>query len=376
MRSRFLPLFVVLLSFITACSNKQNKFSVVGKIDNMPVQSVFLEELGINDIIIIDSAKTDKNGKFELEGTAPEPGLYRLRFEQSQFILLSVDKGNLKVTGNWNDLEAYTVSGSQPSEILRRFMIQIREHVRDFNTISTVIDTFAARGNDSMVKVATEDRRNMNMEFTRYIEQFADTTKYLPNALFAVQMLNPAVEGEYLKIFVQNATGRFPNSKLAKDFTAKVSKMLASINQPQQVAGIQVGQSAPEISLPATDGKEVKLSSFKGKYVLVDFWASWCGPCRGENPNVVAAYSKFRDKNFTVLGVSLDSDKDKWQDAIAKDKLTWTHISDLKGWESVAARDYAVESIPANFLIDPSGKIIAKDLRGEDLANKLAEVLK
>src|ERR1044072_6964355 len=107
MRSRFLPLFVVLLSFITACSNKQNKFSVVGKIDNMPVQSVFLEELGINDIIIIDSAKTDESGKFELEGTAPEPGLYRLRFEQSQFILLSVDKGNVKVTGNWNDLEAY-----------------------------------------------------------------------------------------------------------------------------------------------------------------------------------------------------------------------------------------------------------------------------
>ena len=146
--------------------------------------------------------------------------------------------------------------------------------------------------------------------------------------------------------------------------------------QADQSSGTSwVGKTVPELSLPDVNGKPVSVNSFKGKYLLIDFWASWCGPCRMENPNVVEAYNEFKGKNFTILGVSLDKDRDSWKKAIAQDHLSWTHISDLKYWNSQAVETFGFQGIPFNVLVDPSGKVIAQELRGKDLENKLKEVL-
>jgi peroxiredoxin len=184
-------------------------------------------------------------------------------------------------------------------------------------------------------------------------------------SLMAIQALDPDHYSEIYKEVDAGLSKKFPNERNVKMFHSVVASMLSTA----------IGQPAPEIALESPEGNEIALSSFKGKVVLIDFWASWCGPCRKEMPNVVKAYAKFKNKGFEIFGVSLDQDKSRWVDAIQKDGITWPQVSDLKQWQSSVVRQYNIQGIPYTVLLDREGKILAKNLRGEELEKKLAEVL-
>ncbi len=366
-------LFVV--TIFSACGEKQNSFTVIADIKGIPSSYVYLEDISTDNFIVVDSAMPTGTGKFELSGNTVEQGLFRLRLSPRDFILLSVDKGNIQINADWSELHNYQVKGSEATASISSLLKVVRSYLNEMNEVQFAMDTLYKARNQEGFAQASETMSNLNMNLTRYVEQYADTTPYAPNAIFAARML-PAGKEAFMESFIPSLKKRFPDAKMANDFIAKHEEKQAQLAaQKAATAHLNIGQPAPEISLPTPEGDIVNLQSFKGKYVLIDFWASWCGPCRRENPNVVKAYNKFKNKNFTILGVSLDEDKDKWQQAIEKDGLTWTHVSDLKGWQSIAARDYNVNSIPANYLIDPDGRIIATNLREEALHAKLAEVL-
>jgi peroxiredoxin len=227
----------------------------------------------------------------------------------------------------------------------------------------------AAQRNDMNAQEAIRNEfQNLNTRFISELKNFIKTHPKSAVSGFIIynDLNNPNIPIEE----VEEALSYIDKSIYDTKFIRLARKRVNDIR------GTTVGYTATDFAQTTPDGKTVKLSDFRGKYVLVDFWASWCRPCRIENPNVVSAYNKFKDKGFTVLGVSLDSNKDPWLAAIKQDNLTWMHVSDLKGWGNEVAKLYGVTGIPQNFLIDKEGKIVAKDLRGPALDEKLAEIIK
>ena len=225
--------------------------------------------------------------------------------------------------------------------------------------------------NDSLTTASKNKFNTTDSWYKNFLAQYIDTTASPVIALFALSY-SEEINMDTVKRLITGLTKKFPKNTSIADVVKQFAAiyMLPKINsklQPQASTRSQKDKLAPDFTLPDVDGKPFALSSLRGKYVLVDFWASWCGPCRDENPNVVATYKQFKDKNFTVLGVSLDKDKKPWLTAIKDDGLLWKQVSDLKFWNSAAATLYSVEAIPYNVLIDPKGKVVGTSLRGADL---------
>ena len=284
------------------------------------------------------------------------------------FFLVIPDQSSINLDIDVDNSQTYTTN-SVGSNSFKTMVLHFNEVLGGIDALKAAIDAKGEVMDSSRVEMETKFRSTLE-EAGNYLLAYADSTKTPAIALYAVGMTQNIVAADKVMVVMDRLSKRFSDISSVVRITNKFKSTIA----PSQSNGL-VGKEAPLFELPGVDGQNVALKSFRGKYVLVDFWASWCKPCRQENPNVVAAYNKYSAKNFTILGVSLDKEKEPWLKAINDDQLFWNHASDLKYWNSAVVPMYAIEGIPFNVLLDPNGIVIAKDLRGEELHKKLAEVL-
>jgi peroxiredoxin len=332
----------------TQAQPAKDRFTIEGELPGYPDGTTV--DLINNQNGMPEATTQLKEGKFMLTGVQPFPDFKMLSVgKKPPYLVLFLDNSDLKIkwpAGKTPD-EA-EVSGSTMHAEYVQYNKMAREYDKVF-TGETKVDSATA------MRISAEMAGFANQHPHAYISLLAIYRQY--------QLLNDVdvLEAGYKKL----------------DPAIQQSPMGGYIAQQIQEGNrFRIGKPVADFAQADTSGKMIRLSSFKGKYVLVDFWASWCGPCRQENPNVVAAFNRYKNKNFTVFGVSLDKSKDPWIQAIQNDNLTWTHVSDLKGWANEVAKQFGITSIPQNLLIDPNGNLVAKNLRGPALDAKLEALIK
>ena len=352
-----------ILLFLSITQLKAQQLQINGDIKNLPEGTTVSLIDGMANKVV-DSTKIVA-GKFKLTNKVMDPSIFVIGFTGLQAkIPVFVGNDQLTITGDFKQPNGFEYKGSASQDLYLNYMKALTPKIESLFATKSLITNATAATKDSL----TQQADSKEADLSNTIVNLLKTNNQSPvSTLFLIQTAN----------FVTYVKDHIADLYSLLEGQAKKGPFADLIEKSVQSAGVgKVGSILPEFKQKDVDGKLVSLSSLRGKYVLIDFWASWCGPCRAENPNVVKAFNAYKAKGFTVLGVSLDQDKAKWLDAIKKDGLTWTHVSDLKYWNNEVAVQFGIQSIPANFLIDPKGVVIGKDLRGEDLEKFLAANIK
>lgn len=359
-------LAILSVALLVACQPKE--YQITGTLEGATGENVVLKNIRKGRPEVMDSAKL-VDGAFTFKGSVEAPELALLFIDgQQQPVVFFIDNANITINAKVDDIQNAEITGSELTDKLKTFNEEMPGVERMKELQQEYYKAQMAKDKETM-QVLGEEANSIMEEQKAYFENFVDNNT--TNAMGAYMAMNMArsLSLEELKELI----AKFEASLSDHVYVAEMNELVADMEKMEaRLAATKEGAVAPDFTLTSKDGKEVSLSSFRGKYVLVDFWASWCGPCRGENPNVVKAYKKYNSKGFEVLSVSVDNNQEKWLEAIEADGLTWTQVRDT---DKEVGKLYAIQNIPTTLLLDKEGVIIAKNLRGEELENKLAELL-
>ncbi len=364
-------ILLIAIALFTACSKKENnKFLVTGELVGVTDCQLFVQKMVNGATETFDTIDV-KGGKFSFEGETKTPELIIIKLNEekpeARFFVEVTDKEPIKLTAHIDSLDQAQISGSKTQDQYNAFLRGMVDFQKQSNDIYKLYNKAEADGNTAELAKYEKMWDSLDGAQKNYMLNYVTENKNTPVSAY-ITFKNLAYQIELPEL--EKITSSFSDSIKESPYVVLLKERIDVLKK------VQIGQPAPDFAMGDTLGNQFAMSSLKGKYLLIDFWASWCRPCRIENPNVVKLFNQFKDKGFTVLGVSLDEERDNWIKAIKDDKLAWNHVSDLKGWKNVVAKQYGVRSIPQTFLLDKNGIIIGHNLRGDELLKKLQEVLK